>query len=153
MKDQNIQTLIDNPRPLLDTLQGPRGVVFRRSNLFRRDLQYGLWRYLNRDQSKYPYHKMELLSDELIKGWIGGGVIREIGRQTYELLLTEYQTPTASGAAPAEPAGSESARDVSASTPEVASAPPVPSEEEKQRKIAELQRKMAEAKAKREAGG
>lgn len=152
MKDQTIRTLIDNPRPLLDTLRGPRGVVFRRSNLFRRDLQYGLWRFLNRDQSKYPYHKMELLSDELIRGWIGKGVIREIDRQTYELLLQEYQTASLPGDARNDDEPRKAQSGETSSQASTGQAVPSQSEEEKQRKLAELQRKMAEAKAKREAG-
>jgi len=142
MKSSEIEAIAQNPHPLLDTLRGARGMVFQRSNLFRRDLQYGLWRYLHHDQSRFPYHQMEQFTDDLIARWIEAGVVRQVGRQSYELLLDEYRTPSTIAVEPEKETSGEappSRQPVAGSSDDT----------ERQARIAELQRKMAEAKARK----
>jgi hypothetical protein len=155
MADPNISALVANPRPLLDTMQGSRGVVFQRSNLFLRDLQYGLWRYLNRNQTKYPYEDMEHLTDDLIDQWIAKGVVRRIDNKSVELLLSEYGPAPAAETTPEPAKEDHGPAQAEAAAPAQPSVPPTSGDDAaaKQARIAELQRKMAEAKARREQGG
>jgi len=143
MNDNLLTQLAKDPRPLLKSMQGPRGTVFRKSNMFRRDLQYGLWRYLDRNQTKVPYHDMETVTDRLVESWIANGIVRRIDSRSVELLLEEYQTPSPAAAADEQPHAAPQTSTESAAE--------VPDEQAgRDAKIAELQRRMAEARAKRE---
>lgn len=98
---------------------------------------------------------MEALSEVLIQGWIARGVVREIGRQTYELLLEGYETP--GSGMQAEPPGATSKTSTGADhghsqTPDKPVDTSKSSDDEKQRRTEALRQKMTEAKASRASG-
>ena len=90
MAHPDITTVKADPRRLLDFLRENRYAVYHRSNIFFRDFQYGLWRYLKRDQTKVPYADMENVAAEVIEAWERQGTIRRIDRQSFELNMPEY---------------------------------------------------------------
>ncbi len=142
----DVSQIKDQPTQLLDFLKEKRYGIFHRSNIFFRDFQYGLWRYLQKDQAKVPYMKIEELAREVIADWESKGIMKRIDRQTFELNMPAYSLIDPATLAAQETAAPE-AKKAAAATPAAATGAADP---EKAAKIAELQAKMAAAKAKRE---
>jgi hypothetical protein len=164
------------PQRFFEYMQENRYPVYHKSPIFFRDFQYGLWRFLQENQSKIPYADMEKVAAEVIAAFKESGIFREINRQTFELNLPEFITvwPTAeagkSATAPPKgkpaPASGPAANQAPAATPAAggatagASGAPISiadaaamSPEVKAAKIAEIRQKMEEAKQRRLAGG
>jgi hypothetical protein len=152
MKDSSLHIAKSEPKRFLDFLRRNRYEVYHRSNLFFRDLQYGLWRFLQESQSKVSYADMERLTKELVDDWEGKGMLKRINRQSFELNMPEYVVvvPTAeAGMKETEPPKGKPAP---ASGPAATEAPAATDDPDRAAKLAELQARMAAAKAKREAG-
>jgi hypothetical protein len=154
MELSEIKAVKSDPRRLLQFMKDNRYGVYHKSNIFFRDFQYGLWRYLNRDQVKIPYAKMESLTKEVIDQWELMGILKRVNRQSFELNMPEFTAVSAAieeGKTETEPPKGKPAP---ASGPAATQAPAATEvDPEKAAKLAELQAKMAAAKAKREAGG
>jgi hypothetical protein len=149
--------------------------VYHKSNIFFRDFQFGLWKFMHESQTKVSYADMEKVARELAESYAEQGIFRKINRQAFELNMPSFAAAgpaTAAAAAPpkgkpapavaaaAAPAagataggGSSAAGTTLADSVAAASAAAAMSTEDKAAKIAEVQRKMAEAKARRLAGG
>lgn len=141
MAHPDITTVKADPRRLLDFLRENRYAVYHRSNIFFRDFQYGLWRYLKRDQTKVPYADMENVAAEVIEAWERQGTIRRIDRQSFELNMPEYVMVW-----PAREPRPDETTTAAAETPAAQGDP------DREATIAAMRRKMADAKARREAG-
>lgn len=143
----DVSQIKDQPTQLLDFLKENRYGIFHRSNIFFRDFQYGLWRFLRKDQAKVPYAKIEELAREVIADWESKGIMKRIDRQSYELNMPAYSLID-----PATLAAQEAPAPVAqkAAAPGAPAAAAGAADPEKAAKIAELQAKMAAAKAKRE---
>jgi hypothetical protein len=137
--------------------------VYHRSPIFFRDFQYGLWRFLQESQTKVPYADIERVARDVIEDFESRGLVRKISRQNYELRMPEFTTvfPTAAEGkvAPAPPKAKPAPASTPAATQPPAAAPAAApkaappgagGDDEKARKIAELQAKMAAAKAAKE---
>lgn len=88
--DSEIEALKADPRLFLEFLRGHSYPVYHRSNLFFRDLQFGLWRYLGRDQTRAPYAEIERLTAEVVAEFERRGILKRINRQSFELNMPEY---------------------------------------------------------------
>lgn len=159
------------PQRFFEYMQENRYPVYHKSPIFFRDFQYGLWRFLQENQTKIPYADMEKVAAEVITEFKERGIFREINRQTFELNLPEFITvwPTADdgkgATAPPKgkpaPASGPAANQTPAATAAAGgSSAPISvadaaamSPEVKAAKIAEIKQKMEEAKARRLAGG
>jgi hypothetical protein len=167
------------PERFFEYMRDNRYPVFHKSPVFLRDFQYGLWRFLQENQTKVPYADMERIAAEVIEEFTARGILKTINRQTFELNMPEFIAVAPSLPAPSAPKGKPApasgpaAKEQPAATPvagESAAAPaaapaasssaPVTAAdvaqmtpEQKAAKLAEIQAKMAEAKAKRLAGG
>jgi hypothetical protein len=153
MEHTEIKAIKSNPTSFLEFLRANRYPVYHKSNIFFRDFQYGLWRYLHENQSKVPYADMEKVTNDLITDWEWRGLLKRVNRQSFELNMPEFATVPGEGTAgePEAPKG----KPAPASGPAAKQAPAASAADdpEKAAKLAELQAKMAAAKAKREAGG
>lgn len=150
-----------NPEQFFAFLRENNYPVYYRSPIFFRDFQYGLWRFLQESQTKVAYADIERIARDVIDDFEKRGLVRKISRQNYELQMEEFTTvfPTMSYTAePTAPAKPIPAAKPAAAPAAAAPAAPAPAaaagtpEEEKARKIAELQAKMAAAKAAKEGG-
>jgi hypothetical protein len=139
MGHPDISAVKTDPRRFLDFLRKNRYAVYHRSNLFLRDFQYGLWRYLKENRTKISYAEMEKVAREVIDAWEQQGTIRRIDHQSFELNMPEYVMVWPTKETPAtEPATTtETAR---------------PADPDREATIAAMRAKMAAARAKREAG-
>ncbi len=150
MEHTDVKGVKKDPTLLLDFLKSNKYAVYHRSNIFFRDFQYGLWRYLRENQTKVPYADMEKVTKDVIDAWESRGLLKRVNRQSFELNMPEYITiwPTAEdGKNETEPPKGKPAP---ASGP-AATQPPAATEAsdaEKEAKLAELKAKMAAAKAK-----
>ncbi len=147
MKHSAIDIVKSEPERFLDFLRSKRYGVYHRSNLFFRDIQYGLWRFLQENQSKLSYADMERLTQEVVDDWEHKGMLKRINRQSFELNMPDYLTP-APVAQEKKDAGTPKKRPVPPSAPAGDAARPSADDAEKAAKIAELQARMAAAKAK-----
>ena len=152
MRSSAIHIVKSEPKRFLDFLRQNRYEVYHRSNLFFRDIQYGLWRFLQENQSKVPYADMERLAKEVVDDWERKGMLKRINRQSFELNMPEYLTTVP--AAEAAPAGTEppKGKPAPASGPAATQPPAATDDPEKEAKLAALQARMAAARTKRETG-
>lgn len=153
MEHTEIKAIKSNPTSFLEFLRANRYPVYHKSNLFFRDFQYGLWRYLKENQSKVPYADMEKVANEVITDWEWRGLLKRVNRQSFELNMPEFATIPGVGTEgePEAPKGKPAPASGPAATQAPAATPVAPDDPEKAAKMAELQAKMAAAKAKREA--
>lgn len=153
MEQSGINVVKSDPRRFLDFLKSNKYAVYHRSNIFFRDFQYGLWRFLKENQTKVSYADMERLAGDVVADWEGKGMLKRINRQSFELNMPEYSL---GGVPTAEDGMTETApskgKPAPASGPAATQAPAATDDPEKAAKLAELQAKMAAAKAKREGG-
>jgi hypothetical protein len=98
--------------------------VYHKSNIFFRDFQYGLWKFLKENQTKVSYEKMEGIAREIAEAYEEQGIFRKINRQSYEVNLPAFATvfPTA-GFGPAPTAPPPKAPPKPAAAPKPAPAP------------------------------
>jgi hypothetical protein len=141
MAHPDITAVKTEPRRFLDFLRKNRYAVYHRSNLFFRDFQYGLWRYLKENRTKISYAEMEKVAREVIDAWERQGTIRRIDHQSFELNMPEYVMVWPAKEAPAKEArATEPAATTGTADPD------------REATMAAMRAKMAAARAKREAG-
>jgi hypothetical protein len=153
MEHTEIKAIKSNPTSFLEFMRANKYPVYHKSNLFFRDFQYGLWRYLKENQSKVPYADMEKVTNELVTDWEWRGLLKRVNRQSFELNMPEFTTVPGQGTAgePEAPKGKPAPASGPAATQAPAAQAAAADDPEKAAKLAELQAKMAAAKAKREA--
>lgn len=163
MAKLEVNAVKTDPRIFLDFLKANKYSVYHKSNIFFRDFQYGLWRYLKGSQSKIPYADMESVTLDVVTDWEKKGILKRVNRQSFELNMPEYAIVGATaedGKVETEPpkgkpapASGPAANQEPAATEATGASPASGTDPDKAAKIKELQEKMAAAKAKREAGG
>lgn len=86
--------------------------LFHQSNVFFRDIHYGVMAYLEMKNLKTPYARAERLTREIVAALQQKGIFRAIDHQTFTLIYPEFKKPAvkASPAAPAKPAAAPAAR-------------------------------------------
>jgi|GEM_PF-778673 len=163
MEHSDVGSVKSDPKLFLDFLKEHRYAVYHKSNIFFRDFQFGLWRFLKENQTRVSYAEMERVAREVLDAWEHQGTIRKINRQSFELTMPEYLTvwPTAGfgGSVGTTPAPSKEKPAPSppsvapAARPESTTAAPATDDGDKEAKIAAIRAKMAAAKAGREGAG
>lgn len=88
----DISDITANPRPFFEFLRRQDYPVFHKSNLFFRDIQYGLWRFLGRDQVRLPYAQMEQAARQVVEELVRRGILKPIGQRNFELNMPEFVT-------------------------------------------------------------
>jgi len=100
--------------------------LFHQSNVFFRDIHYGVMAYLEMKNLRTPYAKAEQLTREIVAGLQKKGIFRTIDLQTFTLIYPEFKKPPVkvAPAAPAKPAvaSQAAARPAPSAAPETASA-------------------------------
>lgn len=84
-----LKLLIDEERTVLNYLKS-KYPLFHRSNVFLRDIQFGIKHYLESKEIKIKYTESEQLAKEFIKYLESKGILRKISEQIYLLNYPEF---------------------------------------------------------------
>ncbi len=93
----------ENSREVLFFLK-ERYPLFHLSNVFFRDMHYGIREYLEKRGVKMGYSAAEDVTREFIRELEGQKILAPIDRQTWTLHYPEFRLPPAKPAQPARPA-------------------------------------------------
>lgn len=90
-KDLNkfLQNLINEERTVLNYLKS-KYPLFHRSNVFYRDLQFGIKHYLENREIKLTYTESEELANLFIDYLISKGILKKINEQIYLLNYPDF---------------------------------------------------------------
>ena len=75
--------------------------LFHQSNVFFRDIHYGVMAYLEMNNLRSSYTKSEELTRNIVGGLEKKGILLTIDRQTFVLLYPEFRKPVVKKPAPA----------------------------------------------------
>jgi hypothetical protein len=95
--------LQESRKELLSFLKS-KYALYHLSNVFFRDLQYGIAAFLDWKMQKPRYSEAEELARQLVDTWVSEGILKTIGNQAYVLNYPEFRKPPVKPAAPAKPA-------------------------------------------------
>ncbi len=84
-----LNSLINEERTVLNYLKS-KYPMFHRSNVFFRDIQFGLKHYLENREIKLTYTESEILANEFIKYLESKGILKKISNQIYLLNYPEF---------------------------------------------------------------
>ncbi len=84
-----LNSLINEERTVLNYLKS-KYPMFHRSNVFFRDIQFGLKHYLENREIKLTYTESEILANEFIKYLESKGILKKISSQIYLLNYPEF---------------------------------------------------------------
>jgi hypothetical protein len=125
MAQPDVSAVIRNPIGFLEFLKDNRYPVIHKSNIFFRDFQYGLWKYLQKDQSKVPYSDVERLAMQVVDDYKRKGILKEVDARTFELNMPLFMIGVPAGTAAAiadAPPKAKAAAPAAAATPAPATA-------------------------------
>ncbi len=86
-----LETLKNNEASLLDFLKA-RFPVFHNSNIFFRDIQYGIRSYFEKKDMKISYQDAETLAIEMIKLFEANGTFVKIDKQSWKVHNPDFVT-------------------------------------------------------------
>jgi hypothetical protein len=107
--------ILDHHRAILRRLRD-RIPVFHQSNIFFRDVQYGVRAILEEEKLKVSYAEAESISRELLTRLENEGVLGRVDHQTWVVRYPEFKTPVVKAPAPAKPAPTPSPAPAAAGT-------------------------------------
>ncbi len=84
-----LKILINEERTVLNYLKS-RYPLFHKSNVFFRDIQFGIKHYLENREIKLKYTESEILANEFIKHLQAKGILRKVNDQIYLLNYPEF---------------------------------------------------------------
>lgn len=87
--NQLLQSLINEERTVLNYLKS-KYPLFHRSNVFYRDLQFGIKNYLKNREIKLTYTESEELASMFINYLISKGILKKINEQIYLLNYPDF---------------------------------------------------------------
>jgi hypothetical protein len=88
---QLLEILKSNETSLLEFLKA-KFPVFHNSNIFFRDIQYGIKSYFEKKDTKVSYQDAEKLADEMIKLFEENGVLIKINNQSWKVHYPDFVT-------------------------------------------------------------
>lgn len=121
MHNGTLMFLLDNQKDLLSFLK-TKYKLFHLSNVFFRDIHYGVMSFLEWKDKPLQYAAAETLTKQLIEKLEVGGVLKSVDRQAFVLQYPEFKKPQVKQAAPAKPAA-PAAKPSSPATPASVAAP------------------------------
>ncbi len=83
------EILLNEERTVLNYLKS-KYPLFHRSNVFFRDIQFGIKHYLENKEIKLKYTDSEILAREFINHLIGKGILNSISQEIYLLNYPEF---------------------------------------------------------------
>ncbi len=95
--------LLENQKDLLSFLR-TKYKLFHLSNVFFRDLHYGVMSYLEWKDKPLQYSAGEDLTKQLIAKLESAGILKNVDRRAFLLQYPEFKKPPVKPAVPARPA-------------------------------------------------
>jgi len=95
--------LLENQKDFFSFLK-TKYKLFHLSNVFFRDLHYGVMSYLEWKDKPLHYPEAEELTRQLIGRLESDGVLKNVGRQAFVLHYPDFKKPSVKLVAPAKPA-------------------------------------------------
>ncbi|MBT8379858.1 MAG: hypothetical protein KJN64_11550 [Ignavibacteria bacterium] len=89
--EQKLEMLKSSDSSLLEFLKA-KFPVFHNSNIFFRDIQYGIRSYLEKKEIKISYQDAEKLAKEMIKLFEEQGLFISINSQSWKVHYPEFVT-------------------------------------------------------------
>ncbi len=83
--------------------------LYHLSNVFFRDIHYGVMAFLELNKIKYKYLEAEELARKVIESLEEAGILKKVDKLTWVLHYPEFKKPPVKPAAPAKPAAARSA--------------------------------------------
>lgn len=123
--DDKLKLLMENTKELLNFMK-PRYRLYHLSNVFFRDMHYGVMSYLELRGVKYKYDEAE----QLTRKWTGSleqsNILKPVNKGAWMLNYPEFKKPSVKPAAPApaKPAAAAAPRPAAAPTAKPAVAAP-----------------------------
>ena len=121
--NDNLKLFTDNQKEFLKFLKS-RYTLIHSSNIFFRDIHYGIMAYLELNRLAYKYLESEQLARNVIASYEASNIFQKVDGKTWVLNYPEFKLAPAKPAAAAKPAAS-AARPAGAPAPKPA-APSVP---------------------------
>jgi hypothetical protein len=101
--DTNAQTIISRDREFLQFLRS-RFHLFHASNVFFRDLHYGVMAYLEQQKRAQGYVEAEATTREVVAHFERAGIFKPLNERTWMLNLEEFRAVSTKPAPPPKPA-------------------------------------------------
>lgn len=95
--------LTDNQKEVLSFLK-TRYHLYHLSNVFFRDIHYGVMAYLEWKGMPGGYAQTEKVAEALVEKYVHAGILKQVDRNAYVLIYPEFKKPPVKPAAPAKPA-------------------------------------------------
>jgi hypothetical protein len=92
----------ENTREILQFLKS-RFPLYHQSNIFFRDVHYGIMAFLEKKGKKIGYTAGEPIARAFIAALEKEGILQGVDRQSWKLNLPEYKTPVTKAAPAAAP--------------------------------------------------
>jgi len=124
MNDQ-LKLLIDNQKDFLKFLKA-RFHLYHLSNVFFRDMHYGVMAYLSVNGMKHEYSKTEELTHKIVESLEKENILKDVGRLAWLLVYPEFKKPMVKPVIPAKPAVPPAAAKPAAPSPVVVAPKPAP---------------------------
>lgn len=114
--NQKLKILADGTKEVLQFLKS-KYYFIHSSNVFFRDLQYGLISYFEAKGMKLDYGESEVVTRMFIEILERSGILKPIKTGSWMLNYSEFKKPPAKPAAPAKPSASAAPRSATSSEP------------------------------------
>jgi hypothetical protein len=88
----HVQTITNSPIEFLNYLR-TKFPLFHMSNVFYRDLMYGVRDYLAKRNSKVGFTQAEAITHEVIANFEKRNLLRRVNAQGWVLMYPEFTTP------------------------------------------------------------
>lgn len=88
---KNLEMLKNNDSVLLDYLKA-KFPVFHNSNIFFRDIQYGIRSFFEKKEIIVSYQDAEKLADKMVKHFEDKGIFVKINHQGWKVHYPEFAT-------------------------------------------------------------
>lgn len=95
--------LLENQKDFLSFLK-TKFKLFHLSNVFFRDMHYGVMSYLEWKNKPLQYSQAEDLTRALIQKLESGGILKNVDRLAFTLVYPDFKKPPVKPAVPAKPA-------------------------------------------------
>ncbi len=105
--DSTLKFLVDNQKDVLSFLK-TRYHLYHLSNVFFRDIHYGIMAYLEWKGISAGYTPSEKHAQVLVDSLVKAGILSNVDRNAYVLNYPEFRKPPVKPAAPAKPAAGAS---------------------------------------------
>jgi hypothetical protein len=102
MEDQ-LKLFVENQKDFLKFLKA-KFHLYHLSNVFFRDIHYGVMAYLDLNSVKYRYTKAEELTWKIIESLEKANILKEVDHQAWVLLYPEFKKPPVKPAVATKPA-------------------------------------------------